>query len=426
MRRREAPREAAKSGEESVWGAPGRGRIEPNALLWVALASIPLPRLSARFFPAEPTDTSMSDSSSPESSSEGAGGTARTKRIVALGLAAIVLVGLALPKINESGSSGGGGGSSDAPTRVDATVLRPGTVTERIRTTGTLRADESVELTSEASGKITDLRFGEGARVEAGELLVQINDAELQAEKQRLEHELQLARDRAERQRRLLEEGGVSQEEYDATVNEVDVLEADLQLVEARIEKTKVRAPFDGVVGLRAVSEGAYVSPQTRITTLQRLNPIKVNVSVSEKYASRVGPGQSIAFRVRGREGQMAGTVYATNTQVDPDTRTLQLRARAPNPDGTLRPGMFADVTVTLGTVDDAIVVPSFAVVPTLGGQRVFVVENGTAQPKNVTLGVRTDSTVQVTDGLSLRDTVITSGIQSLRAGLPVQIEALE
>jgi len=368
----------------------------------------------------------MSDSSSPEPPSEGTGETARTKRVVALGLAAIVLVGLALPKINESGSSGGGGESSDAPTRVDATVLRPGTVTERIRTTGTLQADESVELTSEAAGKITDIRFEEGARVQQGELLVQINDAELQAEKQRLKHELQLARDQAARQKRLLEEGGVSQEEYDATANEVEVLEADLQLVEARIEKTKVRAPFEGVVGLRAVSEGAYVSPQTRITTLQRLNPIKVNISVSEKYASRVGPGQSIAFSVRGREGQMAGTVYATNTQVDPDTRTLQLRARAPNPVGTLRPGMFADVTVTLGTVDDAIVVPSFAVLPTLGGQRVFVVENGTAQPQNVTLGVRTDSTVQVTEGLSLRDTVITSGIQEMRAGLPVQIEKIE
>jgi len=370
----------------------------------------------------------MSDSSSPEPPSEGAGWSARTKRIVALGLAAIVLVGLALPKINESGLSRqpSGGGSSDAPMPVDATVLRPGTVTERIRTTGTLRADESVELTSEASGKITDIRFEEGARVEAGALLVQINDAELQAQTQRLEHERQLARDRAERQKPLLKEGGVSQEKYDATANEVDVLEADLQLMEARIEKTKVRAPFDGVVGLRAVSEGAYVSPQTRITTLQRLNPIKVNVSVSEKYASRVGVGQPIAFSVRGQEEQKAGTVYATNTQVDPDTRTLQLRARAANPDGTLRPGMFADVTVTLGTVDDAIVVPSFAVVPTLDGQRVFVAENGTAQPRNVALGVRTDSTVQVTDGLSLRDTVITSGMQQMRAGLPVRIETLE
>ena len=369
----------------------------------------------------------MSDSasSSPSESSE-SGRATWSKRLIAIGIAVAVFIGLALPKIGGSDDGDGGGTSGDAPTRVDATVLRPGTVTERIRTTGTLQADESVELTSEAAGKITGIRFEEGTRVQQGDLLVQINDSELQAEKQRLEHELQLATDRAERQKKLLAEGGVSQEEYDTTVNEVEVLKADLELVEARIEKTKVRAPFDGVVGLRAVSEGAYVSPTTRITTLQRINPVKIDFSVSEKYASRVKPGQSITFSVRGREEALDGRVYATDTQVDPGTRTLQLRARAPNPDGTLRPGMFADVTVTLGTIDDAIVVPSFAVLPTLDGQRVFVVESGTAQPRNVTLGVRTDSTVQVTDGLSLRDTVITSGIQELRAGLPIRIETLE
>ncbi|MEF8865760.1 MAG: efflux RND transporter periplasmic adaptor subunit, partial [Salinibacter sp.] len=145
-----------------------------------------------------------------------------------------------------------------------------------------------------------------------------------------------------------------------------------------------------------------------------------------EQYAARVQPGQSITFSVRSLEQSLEGTVYASNTQMSADTRTLQLRARAPNPNGALRPGMFADVTVPLGEVTDAIVVPSFAVVPTLDGQRVFVAENGVAQPRNVTLGVRTDSTVQVTDGLSLRDTVITSGIQSLRTGLPIRIDTLE
>jgi membrane fusion protein (multidrug efflux system) len=218
----------------------------------------------------------------------------------------------------------------------------------------------------------------------------------------------------------------VSQEEYDATVNEVEVLEAELALVEAQIAKTEVRAPFSGVVGLRAVSEGAYVTPETQITTLKRLNPIKVDLSVAEKYASRVQPGRPITFSVRGVEQRQRGTIYATDVQVDTETRTLRLRARADNPDGTLRPGMFADVTVSLGVIDDAVMVPSFAVVPTLDGQRVFVAENGTAQPRNVTLGVRTDSTVQVTEGLALRDTVITSGIQELRAGLPVQIERFE
>ena len=369
----------------------------------------------------------MTDSAStPDASQDEAGWSTGTKRLIGIGVAALVLVGLALPKLNDSSASGGSGGGDDAPMRVNATVLRPGTVTERIRTTGTLRADESVELTAEAGGKITDIRFEEGNRVQKGDLLVQINDAELQAEKKRLEHQLELATDRAERQKRLLAEGGVSQEEYDATVNEVEVLKADLALVEAQIEKKKVRAPFSGVVGLRQVSEGAYVSPQTSISTLQRLNPIKVDFSVSEQYASRVGPGQEIAFTVRSMDRRQEGTVYATSSQINANTRTLQLRARAPNPDGTLRPGMFADVTVTLGTIDDATIVPSFAVVPTLDGQRVFLLENGNAQPRNVSLGVRTDSTVQVTDGLALGDTVITSGIQDLRAGLPVRIETLE
>jgi membrane fusion protein (multidrug efflux system) len=309
---------------------------------------------------------------------------------------------------------------------VDATVLRSSTVTERVQTTGTLQADESVEVTPEASGKVTAIQFEEGERVEKGALLLQINAAELRAERKQLEHQLELASDRAERQKQLLAEGGVSQEEYDATVNEVEVLKAELEHVEARLEKTRVRAPFSGVVGLRAVSEGAYVTPQTQITSLKRVDPIKIDFSVSEQYASRVQPGQPISFQVRGIDETLSGEVYATDVQVDADTRTLQLRARADNPDRNLRPGMFADVTVTLGTVDDAIVLPSFAVIPTLDGQRTFVVENGTAQPRNITLGVRTDSTVQVTDGLSLRDTVITSGIQQLRAGLSIQIETLE
>lgn len=350
-----------------------------------------------------------------------------TKRVIALGVLALVIVGLALPKINDSGASEeGNGGAADAPTQVDATVIEPSTMTEQIRTTGTLRADESVELTAESAGKITAIQFEEGERVEEGELLVQINDAELRAEKRRLEHRLELATDRAERQRKLLEEGGVSQEEYDATANEVAVLNAELDLVEARIEKTQVRAPFSGIVGLREVSEGAYVSPETNITTLQRVNPMKVTFSVAEQYASRVRAGQTITFSVRDQDQAIEGQVYAAEAGMNPDTRTLQLRARAPNPDGTLRPGMFADVTVTLGTIDDAIAVPSFAVVPTLDGQRVFVAEDGAAQPRNITLGTRTDSTVQVTDGLSLRDTVITSSIQTLRAGLPIRVETLE
>ena len=256
--------------------------------------------------------------------------------------------------------------------------------------------------------------------------MLTINDAELQAEKKRLEYRLQLAEDRLRRQERLLEQGGVSQETYDQTANEVNVLRAELDLVEARIEKTRVRAPFSGAIGLRYVSEGSYISPQSRIATLQNIDPIKLDLSVPETYSSRSQAGAPIAFTVRGSDARYEGRIYAVEPQIDPNTRSLRLRAQAPNADRTLRPGAFADVTVVLETIDDALTVPAFAVLPELGGQRVFVVENGQAQSRSVETGVRTDSTVQVTSGLALQDTVITSGIQQLRPGLPVQIENVE
>ena len=126
---------------------------------------------------------------------------------------------------------------------------------------------------------------------------------------------------------RLLEEGGVSQEEYDRTVNEVNVLESELELVEARIEKTKVRAPFSGTIGLRYVSEGSYISPQTRIATLQSINPIKVDLSVPEKYSGRIQAGAPISFTVRGSDDRYQGRIYAVEPQIDPNTRSLRLRA---------------------------------------------------------------------------------------------------
>lgn len=379
----------------------------------------------------------MSDAARPSSSSsdvidavsdadDASTGGSSTRRWIAIGLVGAALIALAIPKISTSDDGGASAGGADAPLGVDALVLQPTSIVERIETTGTLRANESVELTGEAAGKVTSINFTEGRRVAKGDLLVQINDSELQAERQRLEYRMKLASDRAERQERILAKGGISQEEYDATVNEVNVLQSELALVKAQIEKTKVRAPFDGTVGLRQISEGSYLSPQTVITTLQDVNPIKVDLSVPEKYVLRIDEGKTVTFTVRGTDQAYEGRVYAVEPRVDANTRSLRLRARAPNASGQLRPGMFADVTVVLGTVDSTLVVPTFSVLPELGTQRVFVVSEGQAQPRNVTLGVRTDSTVQITGGLAPGDTLITSGIQNLRAGLPVRVDALD
>ena len=365
-----------------------------------------------------------SSSSASDAPSEASSSDRSWTRWIALGAFVLVLIALAIPKLRANDDNGGsGGGGERPPLGVDVVVVQPGSIVERITTTGTLRADESVDLTSETAGKITDIRFQEGDRVAAGDVLVQINDAELQAQKTRAQHRLDLADTRAKRQKALLERGGATQEEVDEVVNQVEVLKAELDLLEAQIEKTKVRAPFAGTVGLRQVSEGAYLSTQTTIATLQRLSPLKVDLSAPEKYASRIASGQPITFTVRGSDRIYDGTVYAVEPRVDTGTRTLSLRARTANNDSSLRPGMFADITVRLGTRDDALVVPSFSVVPALGSQRVFVLQNGAAQPRPVSLGLRTDSTVQITDGLAVGDTVIASGIQDLRAGLPVQVK---
>ena len=365
-------------------------------------------------------------SSEAPSAPESSGRSSTVKRLIGFGLAAVVLVGLAIPKISASDENQGAGGQSQQPLGVDAYVVQSTSVQDQLFTTGTLRANESVELTSEASGKVTSIQFEEGSRVEQGQLLLTINDAELQAQHKRLEYRLQLADDRRQRQERLLSEGGVSQETYDQTLTEVNVLESELELVEAQIEKTEVRAPFTGTIGLRAVSEGSYLSPQTPIAMLQSINPIKIDLSVPEKYSSRVQAGAPISFTVRGSDARYQGRIYAIEPQIDANTRSLRLRARADNDSRVLRPGAFAEITVVFDTIDDAITVPSFAVLPELGGQQVFVARNGQAQPRSVETGVRADSTVQVTSGLAVGDTVITSGIQQLRPGLPIRTKNVE
>ena len=348
------------------------------------------------------------------------------KRVLIGAVAVIVLVLLALPKLTASRSGGeaspAASSQQQAPLGVSTFVVEETALQDKIVTTGTVLADEEVELRPETSGRITEIAFREGRPVASGALLVKINDSELQAQLRRAERRLELAQERAFRQEQLLEKGGVSQEEYDATVSEVDVLRAEGELIEAQIDKTEIRAPFSGVIGLRYASEGSYVSPTVRIATLQRLNPVKIEFSVPEKYAGRVGLGDAITFTVEGVEGSFEGEVYAFEPEIQAGTRTLAVRARSPNPQGRLLPGAFADIEVVLGEVSDALTVPAIAIIPEQGGKRVYLYEGGTAQPRSVETGIRLADRIQITKGLAPADTVILTGLQQLRPGLPVQM----
>ncbi|PEN05546.1 efflux transporter periplasmic adaptor subunit [Longimonas halophila] len=344
-------------------------------------------------------------------------------------VAGLLLIGgiLLLPQDDSRAADDESGQDAEQPPalQADAVVVAPTRIAEQIRATGTLRADESIDLSVETAGRITSMDLPEGQTVSAGTLLLSVSNDDLYAEQRRLQAQLELAEAREERQARLLEEGGVSQETYDATQNDVEVLQADLDQVGARIAKTEIRAPFTGQLGLRYVSEGSYISPDTRIATLQRIDPIKVDFSVPEKYAGRVEAGQPITFSVRNSNEEHTASVIATEPRVNNETRSLRVRARASNDGNGLRPGTFADLTLTLGAVDDALVVPNFALVPNLGVQRVFVYRNGQAQPQEVTIGTRTSDLVEITEGLAPGDTVLTSNIQELRPGRPIEVATL-
>ncbi len=346
------------------------------------------------------------------------------KRILIGVILSVVVLGLAWRKLDRADAGAAPAGPARVASALSATgyVASTATLTERVLTTGTLRANEEVNLASESSGKVTGIYFNEGSRVTKGQLLVKINDSELVAQRQRIEYRLRLAEEQLARQQVLLEKGGVSREEYERFENEVNVLRAELQLNEAQIAKTEVRAPFDGVLGLRHVSEGSYISPQDRIATLQDVSPIKIDFSVPEKYASLVRVGTTVSFTVSGNPQVFRGTVYAIEPRIDENTRTLQVRAESPNPDGSLLPGAFAEIQLVVSEHDEAIVVPAISIIPELEGKKVFVVENGRVAQRMVETGIRTDSMVQVLSGLSLQDTVLTSGLQLARPGMPVDV----
>lgn len=305
---------------------------------------------------------------------------------------------------------------------VDGVVLRPDSLRNIIRVTGSAIANAEVELRSETSGLITQLNLREGSKVQRGQLIVKINDADLRAQRRQFELEMTLAKDTERRQKQLFERGAISQEDYDLALNRLNVIEAQLALVDAQIARTEIRAPFAGTVGLRYVDMGDYLTPSTRITTLQNIDSIKIDFSVPEQYSGLVERGDRIEFRVAGVDQTFAGRIFAVEPRIDPTSRSLPIRAIAPNPSGRILPGSFVEIEYLLEELTDAVLIPTQSLIPQLMGQIVYVSRGGRATPVNVRTGIRSSTKIQVTEGLVFGDTVITTGILQLREGLPVNV----
>lgn len=351
---------------------------------------------------------------------------AKTKKALLLTVAALALVALALPKIGAwqgpaPKENANAATSRDPRLPVRLQVVQAEKLGERLTTVGTVLANEEIEIRSESSGKIEKIFFTEGGRVRKGDALLKINDAELQAQLQRAESRQNIAAEQAERQRQLYAQKLASDQAYKNAENELNIAKAEVQLIKAQIDKTELRAPFAGIIGLRYVSEGSFISPTTRIATLQDYHVVKIDFTIPEKYATSVRKGDRISFTVAGTTKKFDGTVYAVESQIDPATRTLRLRALSPNPDSALIPGAFANVEIVLQE-KETLTIPAFALIPELKGHRVFLFKNGKAESQSVTIGLRSDERVEITKGLQAGDTLITSGILQLRSNMAVRV----
>ena len=349
----------------------------------------------------------------------------RLRTWVLVGISVVAVILLTSPRVRNLLSGGprpGEAGPADNRLPVTAVVVRPEKVVDRIFSSGTVLANEEVDLRSEIAGKVTQILFREGTRVRKGDLLLKIDDSELQAQLLKQESQQKLAQDKENRRRQLLERGNISPEDYDIALNELNAIRAEAQLIEAKIKKTELRAPFNGIIGLRFVSEGSYVSPDTRIASLQNITTVKIDFSVPERYARDLRPGAEISFRLSGNPASFRGAIYAIEPKIDPTTRTVLLRARCPNPGERIMPGAFAEVELSLKEIPDALMIPTEALVPDLQGQKVFLARGGAADQSRVETGLRTEKLIQVTSGLRPGDTVITSGILQLAPGMPVAL----
>jgi membrane fusion protein (multidrug efflux system) len=319
----------------------------------------------------------------------------------------------------------GGEKKGDMELSVEGMVATEEFFENSILSTGTVMANDEVELRSEISGKITRIFFQEGAAVSSGQLLVKLNDNELQAQLKKLEFEKKLLEEKESRQKQLLKINAISQEEYDASLNGLNVSKANHSMLLAQIEKTEIRAPFSGTIGLKHVSEGAAISTNTLIASLQDAMPVKIDFSIPEKYNSSIKIGSKIAFTIEGSEEKLQATVYAREPKIDPTSRTLRVRALYPNANRNVLPGSFANVRIPLGQSEKVILVPTQALIPDISGAKVYIVKDGKALSKQVTTGLRTEKDIQILSGIGKGDTVLTTGILQLKPGVSVKISGL-
>lgn len=314
----------------------------------------------------------------------------------------------------------GAKGKNAGPVAANYYVAKQEVLNENVYTNGKIGAFNEIEIRPETSGKVTAVYFKEGESVSAGQAIVRINDADLQAQLQKIKIQIKLSEEKLGRLNKLISINGVSQEELDVQENELNVLKADQALVQAQLAKTTITAPFSGKIGLKNISLGSYVSPTQVIASLVQTKPVFIEFTLPEKYSALLKKGDKVTFTYQDHDESEA-EIYAFEPKIDESTKTLRVRAKYEGKE-EFYPGSFVKVFVKLGDGSSSVMIPTQSVIPIMKGQKVFVVKSGTAQEVKITTGIRTEEKIQVTEGLQAGDTVLTTGLLAIKKDAQVKL----
>lgn len=300
-------------------------------------------------------------------------------------------------------------------------VAKEQALSESIQTTGTVLPNEQVQLKAEEGGRLIKIHFKEGAFTKTGDALFQIDDREFQAQAKNIRVQLDLAKRELKRNTALFEAQALSEEILDASANRVATLQAELDILGVRIDRCLIRAPFSGRLGLRQVSEGAYISVGQWLVTLVQDRPLKMEFEVPELYASQIKIGMGILATHSGYKDTLRGVIYAFEPQIDAGSRNLKIRALCSESSMNLVPGAFLNIGLKLSESANAILIPTQALIPELNGQKVFLVKNGVVKGQKVSTGIRRAKDIQISEGVQVGDSILLTGILQAREGMPVK-----
>jgi len=338
----------------------------------------------------------------------------------------LLILGLIGYRISKSGNENENGPKNTGPKtaqQVEGIIIKAENFSDFLSLSGAVEANEQVEIRSEISGIVEAIYFQEGTVVSKGQALLKINDLELRAQLSQAITRQNLASENERRAKLLLTKEAISQEEYDVTSSEFRSLKAQTQLIQAQLAKTTVRAPFSGKIGLRSISPGTYVTPTTLISKLVNTDILKITFSIPEKYSPNLQSNTKVTFTVPNQTESFEATIYAVESEIETTTRTLRIRAKIANTSGKILPGTFATVNLPLTAITDAILIPTEAIIPVQNGKKVILSKNGKATEVLIETGTRTKENILVIQGLQVGDTLVTSGIMSMKKDAPIQVK---